>query len=134
MRIRHRIVAIIIKNNKLLLVKGKKYSELWTPGGKVENGETEKETLVRELKEEVNLKLLSLNFFRKYFLKSPYDVNWMTETKCFLVKAGGDPKPGREIESIIWFSKDDFFDKKYPMIEENDKFLIPDLIKEKLLK
>ncbi|MBI2449061.1 NUDIX domain-containing protein [Candidatus Pacearchaeota archaeon] len=133
MNIRHRIVALIIKNNKLLLVKGKGYSELWTPGGKREEGESEEETLKRELKEEINLDLQSMVFFREYFMQSPYSNNWMTETKCFLVEAKGEPKADKEIESIVWYGKDDFLTKKYPMIEENEKGLIPDLIKEGLI-
>lgn len=51
MKIRNRVVAIILKANKVLLVKGKGWPELWTPGGKIEEGETEEETLKRELKE-----------------------------------------------------------------------------------
>jgi hypothetical protein len=75
-----------------------------------------------------------MSFFRKYFMKNPYNKDSMTETKCFLVKAKGEPKPSQEIESIIWYSKEDFLKKRYPMIEENEKGLIPDLIKEGLLK
>ncbi len=134
MDIRHRIVALIIRNNKLLLVKGKAKPELWTPGGKIEESESEEETLRRELKEEVDLDLQSMTFFKKYFMKNPYEKDSMTETKCFLVDAKGEPKPDNEIESIIWYSKEDFLNKKYPMLEENEKGVIPDLIKEELLK
>jgi len=134
MEIRHRIVAIIIDNNKILLVKGKGYDELWTPGGKNEEGETEEETLKRELKEEINLDLQSMKFFRKYFMKNPYEKGWMTETRSYLVEVKGKPKPGEEIESIIWYNKADFINKNYPMLEENEKFLIPDLIEKGLLK
>ena len=133
MKIRHRVVAIIIKDKKILFVRGKGYPELWTPGGKTEEGENEEKTLRRELKEEVNLNLKTIKFFKKYFLKSPYSDDWMTETKCFLVEAEGEVKTAKEIESFIWFSKEDFLQKKYLMIEENEKFLIPDLIKEGLL-
>lgn len=134
MDIRHRIVALIIRNNKLLLVKGKSYPELWTPGGKSEEGESEEETLRRELKEEINLELKTMKFFRKYFMKDPYNEDSMTETKCFLVEAEGKPEPDKEIESIIWYGKENFLKKEYQMLEENEKGVIPDLIKEGLLK
>jgi len=128
--IRKRIVAIIIKNKKILLVKGKGYNELWTPGGKIEEGETQEETLKRELKEEINLEVLSMKFFKTYLNQSPYSKDWMTETKCFFATVNGTPKPQKEIEAIIWYGKDD--GKNYPMIEENEK-LIADLMKENLL-
>ena len=51
-----RIAGIIIKDGKLLLVKGKGYEELWTPGGKIDENETDEECLKRELK---NLSLVT---------------------------------------------------------------------------
>ena len=134
MKIRHRVAAIIIQANKVLLVKGKGYPELWTPGGKMDEGETEKETLRRELKEEVDLDLQTNTFFKEYFLKSPYNLDYMTKTRCFLAKVKGKPKPGHEIEKVVWYGKEDFENKRYKMLEENEKGLIPDLIKEGLLK
>ena len=134
MKIRNRVVAIILKANKVLLVKGKGWPELWTPGGKIEEGETEEETLKRELKEELGLDLQTETFFKEYFMKNPYDPESMTKTRCFLAKVKGEPKPKNEIEKIIWYGKEDFERKIYPMVEENEKVLIPDLIKEGLLK
>ena len=43
-----RILGIIIKDRKLLMLKGRGYKELWTPGGKMEVGETDEECLKRE--------------------------------------------------------------------------------------
>ena len=54
---RIRVAAIIVRNNKLLLVKHcKNNSYYWLlPGGGVEVGETIYESLKRELKEELNV-------------------------------------------------------------------------------
>lgn len=134
MNTRHRAAALIIRNNKLLLVKGKGYPELWTPGGKIEEGESPEGTLKRELSEETGLNMKSATFFRKYLMGNPYDKDLMSETETFLVVAEGIPKPDNEIESIIWYGKEDFMNKVYPLIKETKEGIIPDLLKEKLLK
>lgn len=63
METRTRIAAIIIKDKKLLLLKGKGYKELWTPGGKIELGESDEECLKRELKEEIIPDLIKQRIF-----------------------------------------------------------------------
>jgi ADP-ribose pyrophosphatase YjhB (NUDIX family) len=60
METRIRIAGIIIQNGKLLMLLGKGYPELWTPGGKLEAHESNEECLARELKEEIGVNLLSM--------------------------------------------------------------------------
>lgn len=62
--------AVIIKNNKILLGlrnytpdKWKKISVWTTPGGRSEKGETIKETLIREVAEEVGITDLKIESF-----------------------------------------------------------------------
>ena len=51
-----RAVAIIVNNDRILFQK-RKQDEFWAlPGGKIRVGETTKETIMRELKEELGLK------------------------------------------------------------------------------
>lgn len=53
MKIIHKIAAVVIQDNKFLLVRKNK-SEIWTSlGGHPEEGETEEEALIREIKEEM---------------------------------------------------------------------------------
>ena len=50
----HKTCAVVVKDNKILLVR-KKGKDIWTGlGGRVEKGETEEECLLREIKEEIN--------------------------------------------------------------------------------
>ena len=58
-----RTSAIIIKDNKILLMHRKKNGkEYWVfPGGGVEDTETAKEGIIREVKEETNLEVTKCN-------------------------------------------------------------------------
>ncbi|MGV8163066.1 MAG: NUDIX domain-containing protein [Candidatus Nanoarchaeia archaeon] len=52
----HKIIAIVIEDDKLLMVR-KKGKDIWTGlGGKIEAGETEEEALLREIDEEIHCK------------------------------------------------------------------------------
>ena len=56
-----KVVAAIIKNEDKILVTKRGYGEfinMWEfPGGKIESGETKKQALVREIKEELNIEI-----------------------------------------------------------------------------
>lgn len=132
MKERIRIVAIIIRNHKLLLVKGAdQYKEFWTPGGGLEDGESELECLKRELHEELNVELVSAKFFRDYVAKAPYDADIITRSRVYIAEISGEIKTGEEIKSFIWMSKKDYTSNKYPLIITTRDKIIPDLIKEK---
>ena len=55
------LLALINENNEVLISlrkNRKEYNDYWEyPGGKVENGETLEQALVREIKEELNLEI-----------------------------------------------------------------------------
>lgn len=56
-----KVVAAIIKNEDKILATKRGYGEfinMWEfPGGKIESGETKKQALVREIKEELNIEI-----------------------------------------------------------------------------
>ena len=114
------------------MVTGRGQKELWTPGGKVEIGESDKECLKRELKEEVGLELIEMKFFKEYSSQHFYDPDKISQQRIYIVSAEGEPKRGMEIDKIIWLTREDFQKQKYPMIPINEKEIIPDLIKKRL--
>jgi 8-oxo-dGTP pyrophosphatase MutT (NUDIX family) len=132
MKPRIRIAGIVFKDDKLLLVKGKEYRELWTPGGKVDSAETDEECLKREFKEEIGVEITDMRFYKEYKTTSFYNLDISMIERAFIVSIDGVIKPGAEIESYIWFSKDDFYSKKYPMITHTEEELIPDLLKDNI--
>jgi 8-oxo-dGTP diphosphatase len=128
-----RIVAIAVKDNRLLLVKGsEKYKEYWTPGGKLEEGESELECLKRELKEELNVKLTSAKFFKEYIGKRPYEEDALSTSRVYIAEISGEIKVGNEIKNHVWMSKDEFNNNKYPLVDITKEKIIPDLIEEKI--
>jgi 8-oxo-dGTP diphosphatase len=133
MKTRTRLAAIIIKDNKLLLVKGhKKFKDYWTPGGRPEQGESDKETLSRELKEELNVEIVDSRFFKEYICDSPYTPDVKSISKAYITKIKGEPKPSAEITEYAWMSREDFENKKYSLVSVTQEQIIPDLIKENI--
>ena len=131
-KIRIRIAGIFIKEDKILLVKGKKYKELWTVGGKVDGNETDEECLRREIKEEIGVEITDIKFYKKYLTTSFYNPDIQMEERVYLISIKGAMKPNAEIESFVWFSKDDYYSKKYLMITHTEDEIIPDLIKDNI--
>ena len=130
MKERIRIVAIVIQNHKLLLVKGlDKYKEFWTPGGKREEGESDLECLKRELDEEINVKVTSAKFFGEYTSKSPYHEDVLTISRVYIVDISGEIKVAKEIQGYVWMSRKEFEEGKYPLIAITQEKIIPDIIK-----
>jgi ADP-ribose pyrophosphatase YjhB (NUDIX family) len=125
---RIRIVAIIVKNHKLLLVKGSE-KEYWTPGGKREEGESDLECLKRELSEELNVKIVSAKFFGEYVAPSPYTPSLISESHIYITEISGEIKTGNEIKEHIWMSKQEYKNNKYLLTATTRDKIIPDLIK-----
>jgi 8-oxo-dGTP diphosphatase len=124
-----RIAAMVIQNGKLLLLKGKNHKELWTPGGKIDEGETDLQCLARELKEEIGVELVRADFFKTYVGKSFYNPEKTTEQRIYITSIKGEIKPDAEIESFIWLSKEDFEKRKFLHITITEEEIIPDIIK-----
>lgn len=101
----HKAGAIIIQDKKLLLTRTKGKDIFVCPGGKLESGETPKQAVVRELKEELNISVSesSLEEFGTYFASAAYDPDKTLQLDVFIVKSWtGELVPDNEIEEVIW--------------------------------
>jgi len=101
---RERASALIIDKKKLLLVTGHNSDGYWTPGGRIEKGETPEECLKRELKEELNVKMIEAKFYDEYTKENSFSKE-MQHTRCYLVKIDGKPKSSSEITEIQWVKR-----------------------------
>jgi 8-oxo-dGTP diphosphatase len=132
MRTIHKIAAVVIKDNKFLMVR-KEGKDIWTSlGGRLEEGETEEQCLLREIKEEANCNAKILRKLGDFSAKAVFD-DAIVHLSTYLVELNG------EIECIdSELAEIKFIDKNFkeqnikpsPTIEEQ---MIPFCIKEGLL-
>jgi len=129
---RTRVSAVIIRDKKLLLLIGNSgfYKDFYfTPGGGMESGESDMETLTRELKEELQIIPTETVKFMEYVAKA-WDEG-MQRVSCYLVKSyEGDLKISGEIGELYWYGRVDFEQNKLPISPSMAEFLIPKLIKD----
>ncbi len=102
------VSAIIKKDDEILLVKQYGKDNYILVAGYVSMGECLEEALVREIKEETNLDVLSYTYNEsRYYGKSN------TLISNFIVEVTGDINPNDEIDSYEWFSVSDVMENIY---------------------
>lgn len=125
-----RVVAgIIIKNKKVLLAKRRKDGlEKWEfPGGKIEKDEKPKEALVRELEEELKIRVRPLDLISVKEL--PLDSGERMVFYTILAEIEGDKNPvPTEHEEVRWVDVDDIqsfdlFEPDRSVLDEIRRFL-----------
>ena len=132
MEIHHKIAGIIIKDKKLLMCR--KYDEphFIMPGGRVKEGETKEETLRRELKEELGIKLKSMKPFKTWEAKHFKDKNKIVKMETYFVEIEGKPKATNEINELAWVDSN-YKKKGIKVASINEDYLIPELKKMNLI-
>lgn len=126
-----RAAAIIIKNDKILLMHRKKdRSEYWVfPGGGVEDDETGEKTIVREIKEETGLKCTKIKLA---FVAETYEGG--NKHPFYFCEVDGDKVTlgGPEAEKQ---SEEDWYSPEWVKLGEVKNLnLLPESAKAKLLK
>lgn len=132
MEIHHKVAGVIIQNRKLLMVRRYDEEHFIIPGGRMEKGETPRQTLERELREELNVGLETTRFLGVYEAPHFRDKNKLVRMETYLAEISGTPAPSNEIKEIIWI------DSSYKMhaikiasIDEDD--VVPELKKRGLI-
>ena len=128
---RTRVVAAIVRDRKLLLVKGSE-PELWTPGGKLEPGEEPLGTLARELEEELGVAPVDPVYLATFRYPNPY-ASGVTTTIVYAASISADPEPAAEIESAHWCSADEILRGSAITLRETREGLVPELVRRGLL-
>jgi 8-oxo-dGTP diphosphatase len=128
-----KVGAAILRENKVLVVRKKTQnkSEYYMAGGRMEENETQRDTLIRELKEELGVDISSMQYLGSYtdsavFEEEPIIIH------AYAVHITGEPAPQSEIKEYIWIDRD--FEKKGIKVSSiMAKKVIPQLIARGLL-
>ena len=124
-----KIGGIILKDKRLLVVQKKtkdNRTEFIFPGGKREGSETDLETLTRELKEELQVELVSARSFGGFDDIAIFE-NVPIHIEAYIANVSGEPRCDCEIKSLLWIDR--YYKEqgiKLGSILEND--VVPKLI------
>ena len=126
-----RISGILISHDGLLLVKCDGIDDYLLPGGKVEDGESDLDTLRRELKEELNITLTDAEFFGEYErLANPEESGdrHIVRVRAYVAGFEGEPVPDQdEVLEIAWASMSDLESEKYPLNPILRNHIVPEI-------
>jgi len=120
-----KIARIYTRDGKILSTLSKGKSVYYIPGGKRESNETDHETLVREIKEELDVDIVldTVEFLGVYEAQSDgAEKGIKVKMSCYIGEYLGELKASSEIERFEWLSMSDI--KKVSAV---DKIIYLDL-------
>jgi 8-oxo-dGTP pyrophosphatase MutT (NUDIX family) len=116
-----KIALIKIENGKILSTKSKGKNKYYIPGGKRENDESDEQTLIREIKEELSVDIIKESIEYVGTFKAQSDgakKGIIVKMTCYQANYIGDLKEDNEIEEIRWLNFNDL-----EIISEVDKII-----------
>lgn len=126
-----KIALIKIENGQILSTKSKGKNKYYIPGGKRENNETDEQTLIREIQEELSVEIIneSIKYVGTFKAQSHGDIEGViVKMTCYNADYIGEPKANNEIEEIKWLNYTDL-----DIISEVDKIIFKHLKENGLL-
>lgn len=125
----HKAAGIIIRGRRLLVERSKGKEFFIAPGGSIEPGETPKQALVRELREEFKIETSEEDFeeFGSFLAEAAGQTGKSLQSDVFMVRAWkGEPTPDNEVEEIAYIESSNPDGLKIGSIFEHE--VIPRLV------
>lgn len=104
-----KVALIYVRDRKVLMAKSKGKALWFNPGGKREGSETDEETLVREIREELSLDLdpTSLRYYGSFEAQAyGKPEGTIVRMRCYTGTFSGTPVPGSEVAEVGYLSYD----------------------------
>ena len=105
-----KLAWVHIKNKKILSTRSKGKNTYYIPGGKRENGETDHQALIREIKEELSVDLIpeTIQFVGSFQAQAHgKPEGMMVRMTCYTGKFKGEFACASEIDEAVWLSHKD---------------------------
>lgn len=105
-----KVAWIYIENGQILCARSNGKDTYYLPGGKREVGETDEETLVREIEEEISVRIIpaSISYYGTFEAEAHGKAEGVTvKMSCYIADYEGTLTPASEIEELSWLSYSD---------------------------
>ena len=125
MKIIDKIAYLYLKDGKILSTGSKGKDKYYIPGGKREGNETDLETLIREVKEELSVSIIpdTVKYYGTYEAQAHgLAEGILVKMTCYFAEFTGELKADSEIAEIVWLTSEDM-DKISPV----DQLIFTDL-------
>ena len=127
-----KVAFLYLKDGKILSTRSTGKDKYYIPGGKRETGETDIETLVREVKEELSVDIIesSAKFYGVFEAQAHGKAEGViVKMTCYTAEFAGELKADSEIAEIVWLTTEDI-----ESVSPVDKLIFADLHEKGLLK
>lgn len=102
-----KLAWLCIQDKRLLCARSKDKDTFYIPGGKREAGESDQETLIREIQEELSVDIIPETIkYAETFKAQAHDKPGEVKVKmtCYTAEFTGQIKANAEIEEVIWLT------------------------------
>jgi 8-oxo-dGTP pyrophosphatase MutT (NUDIX family) len=102
-----KIAWLHLHDGQLLSTRSRGKNRYYIPGGKREPGETDQQTLLREIKEELTVDLDPASLVHAGTFTAPahgHPDGVLVQMTCYYARYAGDLQPAAEIEEVVWLT------------------------------